>query len=61
MIFCKLCVDEDQACCDFCKFYDFNGNDGMYSGEGYCYQHAANRDPEEMCNYFQCKDSINEL
>lgn len=56
MIYCGNCVGEFGACCDFCKFYDFNGNeDGAYTGEGYCNKYAERKDPEDVCSEFHCE------
>ena len=52
----KLCNEKNCApLCDFCKFYDFNGNkDGAYTGNGYCNKHDKKRDPEDECDEFEC-------
>jgi len=50
----KFCDDCDIAICDFCKYYDFNGNNGCYMGEGYCNFHKQKRDPNEQCEDFHC-------
>ncbi len=59
MIYCDKCVGEHGACCDFCKFYDFNGNsDGAYTGEGYCNKCIEPKDPENVCSKFHCKKAL---
>ena len=58
MIFCKSCVSEEMACCDFCQHYDFNGSDGFYSGEGYCDLYAEDKDPDDVCGSFHCEKEI---
>lgn len=56
MIFCKNCVGEDGACCDFCRYYDFNGNEkGYYMGNGHCQKHDKRSDPGDVCDDFYCK------
>lgn len=43
------------GCCDFCQFYDFNGDDfGVYHGNGRCEHpdHPRNSDPGDLCDDF---------
>jgi hypothetical protein len=55
MIFCDLCVGEGGARCDFCRYFDFNGKDGVYTGEGKCNKHEEESDPGGVCDDFHCK------
>lgn len=56
MEFCSDCVGEDGACCDFCFHYKFNaGENGVYTGNGYCKYHKENFDPYDICDNFKCK------
>lgn len=50
--YCKTCPG---SVCDFCKWYDFNGNeeDG-YTGDGFCRRWQSPRDPDDGCNEFIC-------
>ena len=41
--------------CDFCVWYDFNGENGCYVGKGYCNKLKKQKDPEENCKEFICK------
>ena len=57
MILCNTC-EEELACCDFCKYYDFNGDDeGRYTGDGYCNKKKQGREPGEECDEFHCKQA----
>ena len=40
--------------CDFCKYYDFNGENMVYTDNGRCNKHNERKDPEEGCNDFHC-------
>lgn len=41
--------------CDFCKFYDFNGDKyGFYIERGYCRFHKKAKEPFEGCKDFVC-------
>lgn len=46
------------ACCDFCWFFDFHGDeDGFYVNEGRC-EHPDHRkpmDPGGYCKDFRCE------
>lgn len=54
-IFCDSCLD---AICDFCTWYDFNGDEeGMYTGNGYCRFHLEYRDPTDACGDFHCRNA----
>jgi len=55
MKFCNECVGEVGACCDFCKHYDFNGEDGIYTGNGHCRKHNRREDPGGACDDFHCE------
>ena len=58
----KLCNDELNRCfpiCDFCKHYDFNGEeweDGaiVYVYKGMCNKYNKRSDPDDGCNDFVC-------
>ena len=45
----------DCDVCDFCVYYDFNGEDGAYVGKGFCNKFAQQKDPEEGCESFICQ------
>lgn len=58
MIFCGLCVGEDGACCDFCRFYAFNADkQGRYTGDGRCMKHDTPKDPGDVCDDFHCENA----
>lgn len=43
--------------CDFCKYYDFNGDrDGVYLGNGQCRHpaHPGRREPYDGCDDYHC-------
>lgn len=50
-----------RACdpiCDFCRFYNFNGNEnGAYVGEGRCDHpdHPRASEPGDGCEDFDCR------
>ena len=49
--YCGTCLGE---ICDFCKWYDFNGDeDGCYTGDGYCRLLKVQCDPDDG---FGCPD-----
>ena len=53
----KLCptCEPETSCCDFCKHYDFNGRDSIYTGEGFCKLTNEQRDPGDfICDNFYC-------
>ena len=56
MKFCDKCVGEEGACCDFCRYYDFNGKGRVYTGNGFCRKHDRKQDPEDVCDDFYCKE-----
>lgn len=58
MIYCNECVGEHGACCEFCKFYDFNGDGDVYVGDGYCNLCQEHKDPENVCGSFHCNKAI---
>lgn len=42
--------------CDFCRQFDFNGDEaGCYTGDGWCRLHAQPTDPTESCERFHCR------
>jgi len=56
MKFCPDC-DPDYSCCDFCKWYSFNGdNTGAYTGNGWCNLHWQPMHPGSVCDNFHCED-----
>jgi hypothetical protein len=45
----------DEGCCDFCKFFDFNGDeDGCYTDDGWCRKHSRKTDPGDLCADYRC-------
>ena len=55
--FCSEHCEETGAICDFCKFYDFNGDEeGAYTGDGHCNKFDVQKDPEDGlgCEEFIC-------
>ena len=53
----KCCKDCEIICCDFCRFYEFNGDaDGNWIGKGYCTWNDEFRDPGSSCEDYICKD-----
>jgi len=57
MIFCKKCVGEIGACCDFCRHYSFNGEGRVYTGNGKCGKHNIPKDPGDVCDDFHCTEA----
>ena len=58
MIKCNNCVP--IPCCDFCAYYDFNGDeDGVYIDKGWCNKFTKSSLPEygQECNEFICNQS----
>lgn len=52
--YCTKCDDAGDIC-DFCKHYDFNGNEkGQYTGDGICTLHQKQMEPYEGCDDFYC-------
>ena len=62
--YCSKECEEIGAICDFCKYYDYNGEDiieddkvykdALYVGKGFCRLYKKQRDPHEGCNDFVC-------
>lgn len=53
----KTCSDDCPAICDYCIWFDFNGDDvGAYIGDGYCRLSGENRWPEDSCWNFVCSN-----
>lgn len=51
----KYCANCLGAACDFCKWYDFNGDeDGCYTGDGLCRRWQIAADPMDNCDEFVC-------
>jgi len=49
------CCDECLPVCDFCIYYNFNGNEfGGYIEKGWCRKHKEERDPGSQCENFHC-------
>ncbi|MGB8717594.1 MAG: hypothetical protein WCD66_14745 [Rhodanobacteraceae bacterium] len=54
-IYCGSCLG---AICDFCRWYDFNGDtEGCYTGDGFCRLHRGQRDPGDACEHFHCRNA----
>lgn len=55
-----LCGEDCSPLCDFCKHYQFNGEDRggkhgpAYVNKGCCGLHFLREDPEGCCDYFHC-------
>ena len=57
MIFCELCVGEAGACCEFCLHYKIKfGKNGVYAGNRQCTKHDMQKDPEDVCDDFHCRE-----
>lgn len=53
--YCDGCIKDKIYCCDFCKHYDFRGDEnGAYTGDGWCNLHTKQIDPEDECDDFYC-------
>ena len=53
----KVCCEECFPICDFCRFYNFNGDkDGAYTGNGYCVKHEIRKEPDDCCKDFICNN-----
>lgn len=51
----QKCNDECSPACDFCIYYEFNGDeDGAYTGNGHCVKHEIQSDPGYYCEDFHC-------
>jgi len=51
------CSEGCYTICDFCLFYDFNGDDNdVYIGKGVCWhpKHPERKSPSDGCNDFIC-------
>ena len=61
MILCPKCERRWPTVCDFCKHYQYNGEDvggkhgPVYVDKGCCGLHFLRSDPEDGCKYFHCK------
>lgn len=44
----------DSLICDFCKFYNFNGRDGVYVNRGWCKLLHKRKAPGDGCKRFHC-------
>ena len=54
---CDMCKYIGSIC-DFCKFYNFNGDkNGVYNGRGYCEKFKVYKEPEQGvgCEEYICK------
>lgn len=50
-----LCSPECIPACDFCKYYNFNGDElGRYTGNGLCILHNEPSEPYDYCEDFYC-------
>lgn len=55
--FCSKECEEQGTICDFCEFYDFNGDEnGAYTGDGWCNKFNIQKEPFEgyNCEEFVC-------
>ena len=62
--YCSKECKEIGVICDFCKYYDYNGEDliengitfpgAIYVGKGYCNYHKIKQNPEAGCNNYIC-------
>jgi len=58
---CPKCDARSPAVCDFCRYYQFNGEDrggrygSVYVDKGFCEYHQRREDPEGGCDDFHCK------
>lgn len=55
------CGEGCYPVCDFCLFYDFNGDkEGAYDGHGVCWHpdHPLRKDPSGECEDFICFNII---
>lgn len=51
----KPCSKECSECCDFCRLFNFNGDEnGVYVGRGHCVLHETPADPGGLCGFFMC-------
>lgn len=51
----KPCGEECCECCDFCRLFNFNGDEnGVYVGRGYCVKFEIKSDPGDVCGTFIC-------
>jgi hypothetical protein len=49
------CGEGCYPVCDFCKSYDFNGDEqGRYMDNGFCNLHNEKKDPSDGCQDFVC-------
>jgi len=47
--------------CDFCIYYNFNGNEeGHYTGNGWCSFLREPKEPYDMCENFYCNIAYRE-
>lgn len=57
MKLCPVC-EPPHVCCDFCKHYDFNGDDrGRYTENGWCRLHEKKEWPGGICDDFHCAEA----
>ena len=62
----RKCNDKCYPLCDFCKHYQFNGDDlirngktfkgAIYTGKGFCTFHHRRQEPQDQCDNFHCKN-----
>ena len=53
--FCSKECKEMDGVCDFCQYYDFNGDeDGVYVDKGFCKLHKKPSEPHWICDNFTC-------
>ena len=57
----KKCSLTCPEICDYCYFYDFNGDEnGAYTGDGRCLAIGESREPESICDLFVCFNYVKE-
>jgi len=60
----RKCDEECPAICDFCKHYNYNGEDltqdgivyknAVYTYNGFCTLHCQRKEPYDECSDFYC-------
>lgn len=64
-VLCQKCDKKYYSVCDFCKYYQFNGEDvggkhgPIYVDKGCCGFHFLRSDPGDGCEYFHCVHATN--
>ena len=53
----EISLTDDPKCCDFCVYYNFNGDsNGIYIDLGYCRFHKRRQEPGDECDDFDLRD-----